>query len=819
MHLPSSFACRFARRPLALAISFTLYAVAPLLLPTSLASAASSSEQVELRDYHIAPGSLAASLNQFSSQAGIYLVGHNDLTAGKTSKGLDGRYSVERALALLLDGTGLQAVAQASGGYVLRPDPNGTVLRLDSTSVIGEESAADGQADRGYRAKASSTAGKTSTALAETPRSISVVTRQRMADQQSQTLTDVLGYVPGIFAPPFAAGDGLAGDLFFVRGFNATDWGYGLLRDGLRVQGNRYDTTSEPYGLERVEVFRGPTSILYGENAPGGVVNLVSKRPTATPRGEVQLTYGSHDRKQLGIDVSGPLTEQGNILGRVVMLGRDSGTQVDHQPDDRIYIAPSLTFNFDDFTSLTLLSTYQRDRTLMELGYPAAGTLLHNPNGKIDKDTLSGNPDWDNFEREAWTLGYEFSRQLNDTWQFRQNSRYMQSRIDRREMWPGSLNDGGFGTIVNNTAYERYNKSMTYSLDNQFEGRFDAGGMSHTLLFGASLDRTSFNQDWDAGAGGSVDVFDPVWTVNPTTPVHVQDALLQQKMYGLYGQWQVHYENWIGLLGGRFDRVNSQYRNRADTTNGLADLDAWDHDFTWQAGLMYQFENGLTPYVSYSTAFAPTQQTSSKSGTLDPTTSEQYEVGVKYEPKGWNTSMTASVYDLRKKDDVIYDSTVGDYRQVGASRAKGVELEVNSDLSENLNLTASYTYTDSRITRDAPGSLLENHQMTGVPRNQASVWSTYRFLDGYLKGLRLGAGVRHFDSTFAYTAASLYGKLDTGDVTLLDALVGYQIDEHWSAELNAKNLLDKEYVAGCNNAGRCYWGEERTLLGSVSFRW
>jgi iron complex outermembrane receptor protein len=386
-------------------------------------------------------------------------------------------------------------------------------------------------------------------------------------------------------------------------------------------------------------------------------------------------------------------------------------------------------------------------------------------------------------------------------------------------MWPGSLNNGGFGTNVNNTAYDRYNKSMTYSLDNQFEGHFQSGELANTVLVGASFDRTSFNQDWDAGAGGSVNVFDPVWAGKPTTPIHVQDALLEQKMYGLYGQLQTRYDNWIALLGGRLDEVNSQYRNRAGTTNGLADLDYWDHDFTWQAGLMYQFDNGLSPYVSYSTAFAPTQQTSSKSGTLDPTTSEQSEVGVKYEPKGWNTSMTASVYDLRKTDDVIYDSTVGDYRQVGESRSKGLELEVNSDITENLSLTASYTYTDSRITKDSPGSLLEDHQMTGVPRNQASAWGTYRFLDGYLKGLRVGGGVRHFDSTFAYTPASLYGKLDTGDVTLVDALVGYQLDEHWSAEVNAKNLLDKEYVAGCNNAGRCYWGEERTLLGSVTFRW
>jgi len=733
---------------------------------------------------------------------------------------LRGRHSIQQGLEHLLRGTGLQAVRQGASGYVLQPGSAFDVVQLQPMSVIGAEvQDANGQSDAGYRAIQSATASKTNTSVLEIPRSISVVTRRRMDDQKSQTLTEVLGYVPGIFAPPFAAGDGQAGDLFFIRGFNATDYGYGLLRDGLRVQGNRYDTTSEPFGLERVEVFRGPTSILYGENAPGGVVNLVSKRPTVDSRGEVQLSYGTHDRRQLGVDVSGPLNEGGSVLGRMVVLGRKSDTQVDHQPDDRLYLAPSLTLNFDDANALTLLGTYQRDRTLIELGYPAAGTLLRHPNGKIDPSTLLGNPDWDDFERETWTLGYEYSHRFNESWQFRQNSRYMQSRIDRREMWPGNLDNAGFGTNVINTAYDRENRSIAYSLDNQVEGNFKLAEVDNTLLVGASLDRTSFNQNWNAGFGGIVNVFDPVYTGSPVTSTAVQNALLEQRLYGLYTQLQSRIDNWVFLLGGRYDRVNSSYRNKAGTLNAPADLDYWDGQLTWQAGLMYQFDNGVSPYLSYSTAYNPTQQVSSTSGPLDPTTSEQYEAGVKYEPKGWNTTVSASIYDLRKKDDSLYDSVVGDYRNIGRSRAKGVELEVSSDLTDNFNLTSAYTYTDSRITKDAPGSLLEDRQITGVPRNQASIWATYRFLDGGLKGLRIGGGVRHFDSTFAYTSPALYGKLDTGDVTLVDAALGYSINEQWSAELNARNVLDKEYVAGCNNAGRCYWGEERTLLATLTYDW
>ena len=591
----------------------------------------------------------------------------------------------------------------------------------------------------------------------------------------------------------------------------------------MRVQGNRYDTTSEPYGVERVEVFRGPTSILYGENAPGGLVNLVSKRPPAAAQGEVQLSYGSNDRRQLNVDVGGPLDASGNVLGRVVMVGRVADTQVDHVQDDRLYVAPSLSFDFDELNTLTLLSSYQKDRTKLELGLPAAGTLLRNPNGKIDKDTFLGNKDWNTFEREVWTLGYEFTHRFNDDWQFRQNSRYMQSRIQRNETWPGNLNNAGFGTTVGMTAYDRYNKSITYSLDNQLEGRFETGALQHTWLLGASFDRTSFNQDWSAGAGQPVNVFEPNWTREASAPFTVQDSQLDQQMTGLYSQMQSRYENWIFLLGGRFDSVDSQYRNHRDAnspvSNAESDLDYTDRDFTWQTGVMYQFDNGLSPYVSYSTSFVPVQQTSSTNGPLDPITAEQYEVGLKYEPEGWNTLFTAALFDLRKENDVYFEAATNDYRQIGESRSKGVELEVNSDITANLNVTAAYTYTDARITKDAPGSLLEDRQMTGVPRNQASVWAHYRFLDGTLRGLRLGGGVRHFDSTFGYTANSLYGTLDAGDVTLVDAAIGYEVDENWSVDLNAKNVFDKEYVAGCNNAGRCYWGDERTLLGTVSLRW
>lgn len=813
MRLPAKLRQRLSHHGMTCGLLLTTATTTASVFLSTAVMAANS-----VQHYAIASGPLDSALSQFAAKANVILSFSPQQTARLNTPGLEGNYSVDQGFALLLQSSGLQAIVQAPGSYVLQATPIGQ-LTLAPITVSSFQQGGFNQelaGDVGYKAQNSRIGTKTSTPLSETPRSVSVVTGQRIKDQKSQTLTEVLGYVPGIFAPPFAAGDGLAGDLFFIRGFNATDYGYGLLRDGLRVQGNRYDTTSEPYGLERVEVFRGPSSLLYGENAPGGLVNLVSKHPTATPQGEVQLSYGSNNRRQLGVDISGPLDDSGNILGRVVMLGRKSETQTDHVPDDRLYIAPSLTLNFDDYNSLTLLANYQKDHTNLELGLPAAGTLLKNPNGKLSKHTMLGDPDWNTFEREAWSTGYEFSHSFNDDWQFRQNSRYMQSRINRHETWPSTLNNGGFGTQLNMTAYDRYNKSMVYSLDNQLEGKFQVGGLENTVLFGASYDRTSFNQDWDAGFAGTINVYNPVYARDPLTPIAVQNTLLEQQMKGVYAQLQSRYEHWLFLLGGRQDWVDSDFR---DKVNQASNTGSDDRKFTYQGGVMYQFDNGLTPYVSYSTAFVPVQQISNAGSPLKPITSSQYEVGVKYEPIGWDTAMTLSVYDLRKEDDTYLDATTNSYRQVGESRAKGVEVEINSNLTPNLNVTAAYTYTDARITKDSATSLVKGHQMTGVPRNQASLWGKYRFLDGQLKGLFVGGGVRYFDSTFSYTQPTLYGKLDAGSVTLVDAAVGYQFDKHWSVDLNAKNLFDKEYVAGCNDAGRCYWGDSRTLLGTVSYNW
>lgn len=692
-----------------------------------------------------------------------------------------------------------------------------SISQLENLTVTAERVGAQGP-DVGYQAERSLTATKTDTPLSETPRSISVVTRNQIEDQRAQTLGNILDYVPGVNSANYPGGDALAGDIFYIRGMNQRDYGYGTYRDGLRVQSNAYATSAEPYGLERVEVLKGPTSILYGENVPGGMVNLVSKRPTYERQGEVNLSYGTHDRRQFSSDVSGALNEDGSVRGRMVSLIREADTQINSMEDDRIYFAPSLAIDLSDRDTLTLLGQYQKDSTEIQLGLPASGTLLDNPGGKLATDTNLGHPDWDGFDREFWTLGYEYEHRFDNEWTFRQNGRYTRSLVDRQETWLQFV-DAGYGSNIGAYNLDRANESRIYSIDNQVVGNVTTGALENTMLFGASFDRTSFVQsqyasDIASGEFYLIDIFDPQYSSEPQTSSLSSDGDLKQNLAGTYAQWQGKVGGLIALVGGRYDWADSEYD---DYTAANDDTQRSDEAFSWQTGLMYQFDNGISPYVSYSTTFVPVQLNTEDN--FKPITGDQVELGVKYEPEGWNTQVTVSAYDITKQDDVSYDGSSGDYRQIGETQSQGLEVEVKSDINESLSLTAAYSYIDARIVEDA-GSRLEDEQITGIPRHQASVWANYTFLQGALSGLQTGLGVRYLGKSYAYPPESLdYGTLEVGSETLVDAAIGYDFGNNWSANLNANNLFDREYVARCNNGGPCYWGAERTVLGTVSYKW
>jgi iron complex outermembrane receptor protein len=688
-------------------------------------------------------------------------------------------------------------------------------IGLDTIEVQGER--AHGPVD-GYVARRSATATKTDTPLIETPQSITVVPRAQMDDQGVQSVSQALRYSASVLGETRLSSGRY--DSVFIRGFGGAGSGAGFINnlDGLRLQRgvNFLVPIAEPWGLERVEVLRGPSSVTFGQVKPGGLINMVSKRPQEQAHGEVQLVLGSYDRRQLAFDIGGPVTSDKTILYRLVGLGRAADTQVDFTKEERLYIAPSLTFQPNAATSLTLLTSFQRDPETGFYGFlPSVGTALPNRNGRIRSNFFPGEPSYEGYSRNALNLGYAFEHRFNEVFSFRQNVRYSDLESRFRTVAAASL--GADQRTLTRRVTASNEQAQTFGFDNQLQADFRTGPLTHKLLFGVDgywTDGTAFT-----GAGGVVqtlDAFAPVFGRRPFAVPVVPGTAQLTEQYGVYLQDQIKLDRLSLLIGGRFDRAMARTRNM--TNGALTKQD--DTANTGRVALMYNFDNGLAPYASYSTSFEPVAGTTFARTPFKPTEGEQFEVGLKYEPPGYNAFFQASVYDLTQTNVATADpNNVGFQIQTGEVRARGFEFEARATVLENLDLVAAYAYTDAEVTKSNGADL--GKRPTVVPRHMASLWAHYTFKTGLFSGLGLGAGVRYVGKGAGDPGNTFF----TDDYALVDAAISYDLSaanaamKGWKVQVNAQNLFDKEYVAGCYAAVQCSFGLRRTVLATLSYRW
>ena len=414
--------------------TWTLIAAAALAPAVAPQTARAQSAQAANKPIRIPAGNLEDALNAYARQAGITLSFDPALMRGKQSDGLDTTASVRDGLAALLARHRLQAVPVGDNSYAVRalPESSGADAVLAPVVVTGANETAYSHVD-GYVARRSATGTKTDSALIEAPQSISVVTADRIATMAASRVTDALAYTPGV--KTFDGFD-TRYDWLSIRGFDA--YSPGFYQDGLLLRNNAGFSVwrVESYGAERIEVMRGPTSVLYGQNAPGGMVNVVSKRPTEEPLHELQVQVGNYSQRQVAADFSGQVDEAGKVLYRITGIGLDSDTQVDHVKDKRLYIAPALTLRPSSDTTLTLLSQVSRIRSGNSYGFlPVDGTLLSTSNGRVPTHTFVGEPDVDHYNQDQWTVGYLLEHRINDVWTVRQNARYGEIKTDYRQVY------------------------------------------------------------------------------------------------------------------------------------------------------------------------------------------------------------------------------------------------------------------------------------------------------------------------------------------------------------------------------------------------
>lgn len=689
-------------------------------------------------------------------------------------------------------------------------------------------------------ARQSATGTKTDTPIQKVPQSISVVTAEEMALHQPKSVKEALSYTPGVAVGTRGASNTY--DYLIIRGFAADGQSQNNYLNGLKLQGNFYnDAVIDPYMLERAEIMRGPVSVLYGKSSPGGLLNMVSKRPTTEPLKEVQFKAGTDSLFQTGFDFSDALDDDGVYSYRLTGLARSANAQQKGSEEQRYAIAPAFTWRPDDKTNFTFLSYFQNEPETGYYGWlPKEGTVEPLPNGKRLPTDFNEGAKNNTYSRNEKMIGYSFDHEFNDTFTVRQNLRFAQNKVSQKSVYGYgmcsdplytkdqealkaspclSIPQSQWGHTLTRQYVIDNEKLENFSVDTQLQSKFATGSVDHTLLTGVDFMRMRNDIDSWFGYAGSVapsDIynldrsdFDFGAHPNPSGPYRV---LLKQKQTGLYVQDQAQWDKVLVTLGGRYDWADQSSFNRDYGNKSERD----DKEFTWRGGVNYLFDNGVTPYFSYSESFEPASQTDANGDLFAPPKGKQYEVGVKYVPEDRPIVVTGALYQLTKTNNLMADPNGSLFSVEGGEiRARGVELEAKAALSASVNVVGSYTYTDAEYTTD---TTYKGNTPAQVPKHMASLWADYTFFDGPLSGLTLGTGGRYTGSSYGDPANSF----KVGSYTVVDALVRYDLARVGMAgsnvALHVNNLFDREYVASCFNTYGCFWGAERQVVATATFR-
>lgn len=663
----------------------------------------------------------------------------------------------------------------------------------------------------GFVATRSATGIKTDTPIVEIPQSISVITPDRMEQLGANTLSEALNYTAGVRSDIY--GTDSRYDWLSIRGFDA--YFPGFYFDGLFARNNNTWAAwkVEPYGAERIEVLKGPSSVLYGQMNPGGLVNIVTKRPKPEPFGEVGIQFGNFDRIQPYFDIGGNVTEDGKVLYRFTGLGLSTDTQVDYVTDDRFYLAPAVTFRPSSDTTLTVLGYYLDEKTGVTSNFlPAEGSLLPNPNGRVRRSFFSGEPNNDHFDTEQWAVSYFLEHRFNDVWRVRQNARYGRIDLDFTSLYGTGLDptDPTKRLFLRNAFFSDESVGQ-FVIDNQAQANFSTGAIDHTLLVGVDYQNNQFKQLSGDGPASPIDMYKPVYGEFVDTPPLFADADITLAQTGTYIQDQAKlFDRFILVAGGRYDWA----RNVVDDHLWGADTEQNDEGFTWRVGGVYLGPYGISPYASYATSFLPISGFDPFTGSpFDPETGQQYEAGIKFQPEGRKTLMTFSAFDIRRQNYLTYDNLFNP-RQTGEILSRGLEFETVAELWKGVDFIAAYTWLPEFTITETSDPLELNKREPITPEHMASAWLHYRFGHGRFKGFGFGGGVRYIGETFGDSINS--ELMIVPAITLFDAVIDYEAGG-WRFAVNATNLEDETYVASCWDT--CYYGGARTIVGTIRRRW
>ena len=641
---------------------------------------------------------------------------------------------------------------------------------------------------------------KTETPLIETPQPITVITSDQFISQGAISISDTVKYGASVLANPYGRDTRVDG--FNIRGIDALQF-----RDGMRDIFSYYASiTSDPYNFSRVEIVRGPASVLYGQGSIGGLVNLVSKTPEFKTGGELKLVYGNFDRKEAMGDVNIALAD--NLAIRAVARVRDADTFVDHVPDDRVMFAPSIRWQPTPDTDIVLTGLYQEDDTGSTSQFlPIVGTFRPNivAGEQLDRYTFVGKPGWDRYNGRSLQGGGSITHAFSDNVRLSLKARYIDSDLEYFTHYADSYTNpldpfsvyGTDGRTIGLTADASDARMNVFSTDNNLQFNFNTGAnIEHKLLVGIDYSWNKVGKRYDGGSQ-LVDLYDidydALLTYDPTGPF----AYESQKQLGIYVQDQIRFYDRVSLvLGARRDRVTGSSGQKDNAT-------------TFRAGIIGEIGAGFSPFFSYTESFLPVAGNIQGPGGVPispyrPMTGTQYEVGVKWQPAP-GTLVTVTGFHIKERNRVLY-LAANATTQSGELTTKGFEIEASHTLPGNFELLANYGY--SKLKSEV------NTNLDYMPRHTASIWSTKTFGLPDAAQLRLGGGVVYNGKSVS--TSSLW-SITTPSRTTVDALAEISW-QNWRFAINATNLLNNKFYASCLARGDCFMGAPRNVMGTVGFR-
>ncbi|MBS0220410.1 MAG: TonB-dependent siderophore receptor [Proteobacteria bacterium] len=824
--LSAAGAGRRGRFLAALMMTTTALAVVPGL-PVFAQSASPATVQPGVRGFDIPAQPLADALIQFGHQAGLQATAETSLVQNLRSAPVKGVMTWQQALTTLLSGSGLAYRLNGSMVSVEKLSATGgpNTIQLGPVRVEGQGEDAWGPVN-GIVATRSATGTKTDTPLRETPASISVVTRKEIEEKGSQSVMDAVRGTPSVITE--TAGADVRYDSMMVRGFVPDTYLNGLLLpSGYSGTGHGIPNI-EPYGLERIEVLRGSAGALYGQVPAGGILNLISKRPTETPFHEIQLQTGSPARGEVAFDVGGPVTKDGTLLYRLTGLGRLADMPVDGQHDKRLYIAPSFTWRPTADTSFTFLSSYQKvDDGAASHFLPVYGSLWPSVNGYIPPNRYLGEAGSNGFTREAATIGYELKHRFNEAVSFKQNLQYAFANTDNPGITPrGWVNSAQI--LMSRSDQEFTNSGKTFSVDNQLNIKADTGPLTHNIL--AGVDYRRFQNDYllrfTTNTPPAINAWAPVYNgFSPLGWRTTSDSRQVLAQVGIYLQDQIRFDKWLLTLSGRQDWVSTDTYNRLT----YVATDRNDGAFSGRIGLNYLFDSGWSPYVSYSNSYYPVIGTNSAGEPFEPSRARQVEAGIKYQPGGTPIYAALSAFDVTRTNITTTDPNNPFFQvQSGEARIRGIEFEVKAKLFDKLDVTGAYTYSESEVTKSNNTTTFQGvayswlgKQLPFTPKHQASIWANYTFDEGTSPGgLSLGAGVRYLGDLYG-DGANLFA---TPASTQFDLAASYDFGiknprlTGVNLRVNVTNVTDDRRVT-CTGETGCLYGTGRTAIATMIYRW